>query len=88
MAAIAGFGCGSTAASGLHQRSAHSRTLLAGAPRRPVCRPGRLQVANIASPAREPLTLPSVVPDNVLIDEVRSPSWSAWCRRTSNEIVA
>lgn len=74
MAAIAGYSCAGLGASGLQHRRALSRTLVDRAARRPVCRPGHLQVANIASPAREPLTLPAVVPENVFIDEVRGPS--------------
>ena len=61
------------------QQNARSR-FVASHSRRASLRPGRLQVVNIAAPARQPLSIPSFVPDEALIDEVRG--WPvAQCRR-------
>lgn len=68
-------------ASAALQQRVPSRTFIATPCRRACARPGRLQVANIAAPARPPLMIPSIVPDEALIDEVRGWS-SAQCRRT------
>ena len=62
------------------QQSARSRTFVASHSRRTSLRPGRLQVVNIAAPARQPLSIPSLVPDEALIDEVRGQP-VAQCRR-------
>lgn len=74
MAAMAGYACSGLGAGSLQFRRTPSRTMLPGAARRAAVRPSRLQVANIASPAREPIILPSVIPETAFIDEVRSPT--------------
>ncbi len=74
MVAVAGCACLGLGAARQQLRKPASRTMLPGAHRRAALRPARLNIANIASPPREPLTLPSVVPETALIDEVRSPT--------------
>ena len=70
--AMAGLACTQVGSTGFLLRRPDSRTLQP-CPQRP--RLGRsLQIANIASPAREPITLPPVVPETALIDEVSSPT--------------
>ncbi|EIE21058.1 omega-3 fatty acid desaturase [Coccomyxa subellipsoidea C-169] len=64
---MAGLACTQVGSTGFLLRRPASRTLQP-CPQRP--RLGRsLQIVNIASPAREPITLPPVVPETALIDE-------------------
>ena len=58
---------------GLQQHRAHSRMAAVRPGRRAATRPCRLNVAAIAAPPRPPLSIPSVVPEQTFIDEVRSP---------------
>ena len=57
----------------LEQRRAHSRIAVNTPGRRVAARPSRLRVAAIAAPPRPPLSIPSVIPEQAIIDEVRSP---------------
>lgn len=58
---------------GLQQRRAHSRIAVDRPGRRAAARPCRLHVAAIAAPPRPPLSIPSVVPQQAYVDEVRRP---------------
>ena len=63
------FACTGLGAGSLHLRTQASRKSLHVA-ERPAALRKRSQVTNISSPAREPITLPSVIPDTAMIDEV------------------